>query len=498
VSFFSKLLSKVIGKKKSDDFDDFDDDDDDDDFGVHDKVKTEATSESKADDGMEHGEGGVPAPSVVREEDDFDFDDEDDPFGEGNSKKSGGSKKKLIIIITTIVLLLAMGGCAYWYFFMGNEEAPAKQSDRTTASLALGGPQTGGLTPQQTPTAPAGKLSVGDTTQKLSVNAPPKLSASAAAVVSATVGGGMGGYDAQNKKQPLSTAAVGDVGINIPAVIPNAFDNFPAAQPAEPLSPATDDSLFESSSVGKLPIISEQGNEPWKAYARPFTGDPDTPVVGLVVTGLGMSMALTQAAIDLLPNDVTLSFSPYGTNISGWVTSARAQGHEVLLELPLETDSFPVDDPGPMSLLTSKGIEDNLKLLSLLMAQGQGYIGFVGTNGSEFTKDRKAMSPIMGELKSRGLFFMDPRSSDQSLGLELADQFQLPRAIADTTVKVDVSAEQIRAQLETIATIAGSKKVTTAIVPATPASIKTIIEWIEKLQGVRIAPMSSLAGLQKS
>lgn len=501
MSFFSNLLSKVKGKKKSDDFDDDDDFDLDEDFSDRDGTGAD-------DDGMEEGEGGVPAPSAMRDDDDFD--DDDDVFGEGGSKKSGGSKKKLIIMgSVATVALVAIGGGAYWYFFMG-EEVAEEQNHRATASMAIGQPQLGGLTPQQQAAGPAvgGKLVAGAGAKltagakpaaKLSAGgAAPKLSASSAATVSATVGGGMGGFDPKNKENPLSTAAVADVGINIPAVLPRAVADLGPAQTAEPLAPATNESLFETTPLGKLPIVSPEGVEPWKTYARPFDGTPDTPIVGLVVSGLGLSQNLTQAAIDHLPANVTLSFSPYGGGINTWVDKARAMGHEVLLELPMESESFPVDDPGPLSVMTSKGVADNLKVLSQLMAQAQGYTGFVGQHGSAFTKNKKAMLPILGELKTRGLFFMDPRSSDQTLTLELADQLQLPRAIADNTVKVNVSQAQIRAQLETLATIAGTKKVTAAIVPATPASIKMIIEWAKQLQTVRIAPMSSLAGRQQS
>lgn len=489
MSFFSNLLSKVKGSKQSDDFDD-------DDFGIDDDI----------DDGMEEGEGGVPAPSALREEDD-DYDDDD--FGDTQSKKSGLSKKKKIIIAGSTAATLIIGGGAYWLFFTGTEEVETKHSDRTTASLAIGQPQLGGLTPQQATGAGVGGKLVAGAGAKLSArSAPaaklsaqsstPKLSAGSAAVVSATVGGGMGGYDPKNAESPLSTAAVADVGINIPAVLPRSVASMGPKQAAEALPPATDDSLFETQPIGKLPVISPTGAVPWKTYARPFNVPAGTPILGIVVSGLGLSSSLTQAAIDHLPNDVTLSFSPYGGDTQNWVNKARAQGHEVLLELPMESNSFPVDDPGPLSVTTSKGMAENLKLLSQLMAQAQGYIGFVGRYGSAFTQDKKSLSPILGELKTRGLFFMDPKSAENSLSLTIADQLQLSRAIADININVNVSPAQMRAQLDTLATITSNKKIAAAIIPATPASIKTIKDWAQKLQSVRIAPMSSIAGRQPS
>lgn len=502
MSFFSNLISKVKGKKKSDDFDDDDFDLDEDDF--------------------EDEEGGVPAPSAMRDDDDDDdFDpndfDDDDDFGEGPSKKKGGSKKKLILMASAATLTLAaIGGGSYWYFFMADEEMTQKTANGTSVALTLGQPEAGGgLTPQQKVTkltgapklgggaptklgAPVGvsKLSTGGA--KLSSAVPGKLNTPTNAVMATSVNAGMGGYDPDNKVQPLSSATVAEVGINIPSILPRAVADLGPAQTASPLAALSDEGLFEKSDNGKLPIISAQGKEPWKTYARPYKSAPQDAIVGLVVTGLGMSKTLTQAAIEHLPADVTLSFTPYGSGVKNWVDQARAMGHEVLLELPMETESFPVDDPGPMAMMTSKTPSENLRLLSLLMAQAQGYIGFVGQHGSTFTKNKKAFAPILGEIKSRGLFFMGSRASEQSLTLEIADQIQLPRAISDSSIQVNTSPSQVRAQLETLATIAISKKATAALIPASPLAIKMIKEWAGKLQNVRIAPMSSLAGRQES
>jgi len=329
-----------------------------------------------------------------------------------------------------------------------------------------------------------------------------KLGAASGALTAGPAAGAkstnMGGYDPDNMEFPLSTAAVADVGINIPAVLPQAFAALGTPQAPQPLAPPNDPSILEKTDMGMLPMVSETGTEPWKTYARPFNGDVAAPMLGLVVTGLGMSASLTEAAINHLPVEVTLSFSAYGSSVKSWVEKARAVGHEVLLEVPMETDSFPVDDPGPMAMMTTKKTSENLKLLNLLMAQAQGYVGFIGQFGSKFTKNEKKMSPILGELKSRGLFFVDPRSVEGSIVLETADQMQLPRAIIDTTLNSNVSENQIRAQLETLSTVTGNRGVSIGAIHATPFFIKAIKEWASKVQGIQLAPVTSLAGRQQS
>ena len=122
--------------------------------------------------------------------------------------------------------------------------------------------------------------------------------------------------------------------------------NAPPA-PATPTAPAAPlPGLWEDGPGGPLPMISADGRRPDEAYARahaPRTG----PVVALIVGGLGMSERLTLEAIETLPPEVTLSFAPYANDLQGWIDRARAAGHEVLIELPMEPFDYPNNDPGP-------------------------------------------------------------------------------------------------------------------------------------------------------
>lgn len=472
------------------------------------------------EDDAPSGESGVPAPTDYDDDDDFDFDDDFDESGGGKGGKFAdmlAGKKKMLVIAGSVVFGLAVAAGSYWYLFM-TEEGQEGGELGNAVGMALEREQQKGLTPQQKLGAGAGaQLAIGGVTAgaKLSAGggAAPKLGSpaapgklttgggklsAAATMGAAATGGNMGGYDPENKEAPLSTAAVADVGINIPAVIPNAVAALGQPKQGQPLAPPNDPELFENTQAGKIPVVSEQGKEAWKSYARPFAGDAQAPVVGLIVSGLGMSEVLTQAAIDHLPSDVTLSFSAYGRDIKAWVEKARAMGHEVMLELPMEAESFPVDDPGPLAMVTSKGPKENLKILNTMMATAQGYVGFVGEFGSRFTKNKKSLSPVLGELKARGLMFVDPRTAEGSLTLEMSDEMQLPRAIVDTTLNSDASSAQLRAQLETLSTIAGSKGLALGKVKATPNTIKAVKEWAAKLQNVKISPISNLAGRQKS
>src|SRR5207244_2764329 len=89
-------------------------------------------------------------------------------------------------------------------------------------------------------------------------------------------------------------------------------------KPGEPLAPAPIAGFFAPSPAGLLPIIATDGRTPFEAYRRPFVAN-GRPKVALIVGGLGLNTRSTQQAIETLPAEVTLSFSPYAEGLQGWI-----------------------------------------------------------------------------------------------------------------------------------------------------------------------------------
>jgi hypothetical protein len=78
----------------------------------------------------------------------------------------------------------------------------------------------------------------------------------------------------------------------------------------------------QASAINALLPQSAVGAPAWQRYARPFDNNDPRPRIAIVITKLGLLHGTTQAAIDQLPADVTLSSSPYAMNPT-WI--ARAQ-----------------------------------------------------------------------------------------------------------------------------------------------------------------------------
>ena len=134
-----------------------------------------------------------------------------------------------------------------------------------------------------------------------------------------------------------------------------------------------------------------------------------------MIGGLGVGAAKTTDAIMKLPPAVTLAFTPYGSDPGKLVERARAQRHEILLQVPMEPFDYPDNDPGPQTLLTTLGAEQNLDRLHWHLSRFQGYVGIANFMGARFVATDTAMQPIIREAAKRGLGYLDDGSAPRSV-----------------------------------------------------------------------------------
>ena len=186
----------------------------------------------------------------------------------------------------------------------------------------------------------------------------------------------------------------------------------------KPQAPAIDQRLIETTRHGTIPKIASDGARPAEIYARPLAPTFEKvagPRVAIVVDGLGVSAAATFDALAKLPSAVTLAFAPYGTDLARWVARARGEGHEVLLQVPMEPFDYPDNDPGPQTLLTTLSPTQNLDRLHWFMSRFQGYVGIANYMGARFTANENAIGPLLREVAKRGLVYFDDGSSPRSV-----------------------------------------------------------------------------------
>jgi len=233
----------------------------------------------------------------------------------------------------------------------------------------------------------------------------------------------------------------------------------------------------------------------WQRFAADFSNPQGRPLVAVVISGLGLSEAATEAAIRRLPSEITLSFSPYARRLDEWIALARAHGHEVLLDLPMEPESYPRDDPGPGALLTSLGPQENRARLQWVLGRGSAYVGLTGVMGSRFVASEESLEPVLRDVADRGLIFVDNRPGDGAAVEMLAAALELPLLVNDRTLDgQQASRPAIDARLAEIERLALTHGRALAIAHPYPVSLERLAEWSAGLpgRGIALAPVSAL------
>jgi len=263
------------------------------------------------------------------------------------------------------------------------------------------------------------------------------------------------------------------------------------------LAPAPDRRVVEKGRFGPLPRIGADGAKPMDIYARPFVTSvklkAGAPKIALVVGGVGLDPATTAAAIDELPEAVTLAFAPYGAGLDPLAQRARERGHEILLQAPMEPFDYPHNNPGPHTLLTGGQGGADLTDLHWLMSRLTGYAGVMNFLGGRFTADEQALAPVLADIAQRGLFFLDDGAAPQSIAASLAPRMSAPYARVDIVLdarETPQSLDAALAQLETLARQHGSAIGFANARPATIARLSRFASGLER-RGVALAPVTA-------
>ncbi|MGH6838181.1 MAG: divergent polysaccharide deacetylase family protein [Methylocella sp.] len=270
------------------------------------------------------------------------------------------------------------------------------------------------------------------------------------------------------------------------------------------LPAAADPRLIEQTPQGAVPRIGADGARPSEVYARPAVSSggltQGAPRIALLIGGMGLAPRATEAAIASLPGAVTLGFAPYGTDLARESARARAAGHEVVLQIPMEPFDFPRDNPGPHTLLAGAGKAANIDNLTWLMSRFTGYAGVANFLGGKLTADAKALTPVLREIAARGLFYVDDGTSAQSLAMTLAPGQALAAARADVVLDSTAEPEAIEAALTRLEAIARDKGVAIGVASALPASVETIGRFAHALEarGIALVPLSAAMPSQQS
>ncbi len=264
------------------------------------------------------------------------------------------------------------------------------------------------------------------------------------------------------------------------------------------LVPAPILSMVEAGPHGPLPKLGPLGQRPMQVYAHPFEVLADRPMVAVLLTGLGLEASEIGTALDRLPPEISLAFSPYTPRLPEWVANVRERGHEVLLSLPLEPLDFPRVDPGPFTLLSSLPAAENQDRLSWVLSRAPGIVGVIAEEGGRFATSARAVLPVIETLHRRGLMVVDPRTVSGSLTGRVARDLGVARALGTAVLINELNPRTVDQRLFEAEAIARGGGAALVVLTPTPAALDRLQRWVGLLpsRGVVLAPVTAIANRQ--
>ncbi len=171
------------------------------------------------------------------------------------------------------------------------------------------------------------------------------------------------------------------------------------------------------------------------------------PRVAIIIDDVGYDKKIAEnfLALDAVLTFSILPFSPFKDIIAN---AAHKKKVEIMLHLPMEPIEYPSVKPGPGGLLASMPPDQLLDQLNRNINNIPYVKGVNNHMGSRLTTASSQMNQVFSVIKKKGLFFIDSRTTADTLCYQSARLLQVP--FAERSVFLDHVQEQgfIRQQLK--------------------------------------------------
>ncbi|MCK4648374.1 divergent polysaccharide deacetylase family protein, partial [bacterium] len=217
--------------------------------------------------------------------------------------------------------------------------------------------------------------------------------------------------------------------------------------------------------------------------------------VAIIIDDLGMGGRATR---ELLSINRPLNFSilPFLPHSKATAIKAKKKGFLIMLHLPMEPKGYPAPDkdPGKGAILMSTPRKEIAEIIAQDLSNIPYIQGVNNHTGSRLTEDKEMMSLILKELKKRNLFFVDSKTSPNSVAYREARKLGLKCGERDVFLDNEIDFDYIKGQIRLLARIALKEGQAIGIGHAHSLTARAIRESIPELenQGIEFVLVSEL------
>jgi polysaccharide deacetylase 2 family uncharacterized protein YibQ len=247
--------------------------------------------------------------------------------------------------------------------------------------------------------------------------------------------------------------------------------------------------------IAKSPTFEIYPSKKIPSVKKPLKSTTRTkhrPLVAIIIDDLGYDkkIAIKFSKLNAMLTFSILPHSPYQKTIAHL---SKEKGFDIMLHLPMEPVEYPDVDPGPGTLLTSMTPDQLTRQLENDLDAVPFIKGVNNHMGSKMTAASSQMYQIFTILKKRGLYFVDSRTTVETLCKPSARLFQIPFAQRDVFLDHVTTEDFIRKQLNELVRIAQHNGYAVGIGHPHLTTYQVLREMLPELQKkVRLVPASEI------
>ena len=219
--------------------------------------------------------------------------------------------------------------------------------------------------------------------------------------------------------------------------------------------------------------------------------------LAIIVDDLGYNLDVAFSLIDI---DLPLSFSllPFAPFTKTILQELNKREIDYMLHLPMEPKGYPSVDPGPGALYEDMDEKEIIKVLLNDLCMLPGVLGVNNHMGSCFTENTDKMIIVLKQLKEKGLFYIDSKTTSETVGYKLAKELGLKTAKRSVFLDNDLTPRALQIQMERFLNMARNNGVAIGICHPHKETLELLKKNLKKIKsGYKMLPISELIMTQK-
>lgn len=203
------------------------------------------------------------------------------------------------------------------------------------------------------------------------------------------------------------------------------------------------------------------------------------PLIAVVVDDLGYSVE-TAGQLVRMPMPLTWAIIPYQKHSRDTAEMARREGIPFMLHLPMEAHG-----KDERQSLVRVGMDEEAIRLAVRNALWSlpGVAGLNNHRGSRATESRFVMESVLKEVASEGLFFVDSRTSANSVAYPIAVEMGIPATLNRSFLDNEDKEDFMWSQFEKATAIAVKRGGAVVICHARPGTLGFLPRLYERASG---------------